>query len=118
MCANEIQQMVAASNKQMEAASNNQSLAHAFTEVIGDQQLAAADAGDGGGGGGGGGPTGNNGIFGKGIFGGFVASNGELNRTTSVRTTSPNLYVKLHPAIGSTTNTAQSTKPLSVSPSQ
>ena len=69
--ANEIQQMV--------AASNNRSLVLAFTEVLGDQQLAAAEGG-GGGGGGGGGPTGNNGILGNGIFGGFVGSNGTSPR--------------------------------------
>ena len=109
--ANEIQQMV--------AASNNRSLVLAFTEVLGDQQLAAAEGG-GGGGGGGGGPTGNNGIF-----GGFVGSNGELNLTTSVKTTPTNLFTLSFtatgsdPANGSTTNTTHMpTKPMSVSPSQ
>jgi hypothetical protein len=109
--ANEIQQMV--------AASNNRPLVLAFTEVLGDQQLAAAEGG-GGGGGGGGGPTGNNGLF-----GGFVGSNVELNLTTSVKTT-PTKFFTLSftappsdPANISTTNTTHTpTKPTSVSPSQ
>jgi hypothetical protein len=109
--ANEIQQMV--------AASNNRSLVLAFTEVLGDQQLAAAEGG-GGGGGGGGGPTGNNGLF-----GGFVGSNVELNLTTSVKTTPTNFFTlsftapPSDPANISTTNTTHTpTKPTSVSPSQ
>jgi hypothetical protein len=75
--ANELQQMV--------VASNNQPLALAFTDVLGDQQLAAADPG-GGGGGGGGGPTGNNGAFG-GVVGGSV-----LNLTTAVKTQPDNFF--------------------------
>ena len=108
--ANEIQQMV--------AASNNRSLVLAFTEVLGDQQLAAAEGG-GGGGGGGGGPTGNNGIF-----GGFVGSNVELNLTTSVKTTPTNFFTlsftatPSDPANISTTTRHTPTKPTSVSPSQ
>ena len=108
--ANEIQQMV--------AASNNRSLVLAFTEVLGDQQLAAAEGG--GGGGGGGGPTGNNGIF-----GGFVGSNVGLNLTTSAKTTPTNFFTLSFtakgsdPAVGSSTNTTHTaTKPTSVSPSQ
>lgn len=106
--ANEIQQMV--------AASNNRSLVLAFTDVLGDQQLAAAEGG-GGGGGGGGGPTGNNGIL-----GGFVGSIEELNLTTSVRTRPTNFFALSFtatgndPAIG-TSNPTQSTRPISASPS-
>jgi hypothetical protein len=70
--ANDIQQMV--------AASNNQPLALALTDVLGDQQLAAASSGSGGGGGGGG-QTGD-----SRAFGGFVGSGAQLNLTTTVKT--------------------------------
>jgi hypothetical protein len=82
-----IDQLFANEIPQMVAASNNQSLVLAFTDLLGDQQLAAAESG-GGGGGGGGGRTGNNGIFGS-----FVGSNVELNFTTSVKTT-PTIFLR------------------------
>jgi hypothetical protein len=100
--ANEIQQMV--------AASNNRSLVLAFTEVLGDQQL--SDAG-GGGAGGGGGPTGNNGIF-----GGFVGSSAPLNLTTSVKTKPTSLFTLSFTATGSDPAIGGTRKPISVSPSQ
>jgi hypothetical protein len=102
--ANEIQQMV--------AASNNRSLVLAFTEVLGDQQLSDAGPG-GGGGGGGGGPTGNNGII-----GGFVGSSGQLNLTTSVKTKPTNFFTLDFTATGSGPAGGSTTKPISVSPSQ
>jgi hypothetical protein len=101
--ANEIQQMV--------AASNNRSLVLAFTEVLGDQQI--SDAGGGGGGGGGGGPTGNNGIF-----GGFVGSSGQLNLTTSAKTKPTNFFTLSFTATGSDPAIGGTSKPISVSPSQ
>jgi hypothetical protein len=101
--ANEIQQMV--------AASNNRSLVLAFTEVLGDQQI--SDAGGGGGGGGGGGPTSNNGIF-----GGFVGSSGQLNLTTSVKTKPTNFFTLSFTATGSDPAIGGTSKPISVSPSQ
>jgi hypothetical protein len=112
MFANEVQQMV--------AASNNQSLVLAFTGVLGDQQLASVENGGGGGGGGGAGETAN-----KAIFGAFVGSNGELNSDTSVKNTPTNIVALRFsagggdPASGNTANTPHTpTKPISVSPSQ
>jgi hypothetical protein len=107
--ANEIQQMV--------AASNNQALALAFTEVLGDQQLAAAGPGAGGGGGGGG-PTGA-----AAGFGGIIGGEGTLSLHTAVNTTPTNFLTLNFNMAGSqsassqtTTNTPTSSS--SVSPSQ
>lgn len=109
--ANQIQQMV--------AALNNQALALAFTEVLGDQQLAAAGPGaGGGGGGGGGGPTGV--IAG---FGGIVGGEGTLSLHTAVKTTPTNFFTLNFNTTGSgppsgrtTTNTPITSS--SVSPSR
>jgi hypothetical protein len=99
--ANEIQQMV--------AALNNQALALAFTEVLGDQQLAAA--GPGAGGGGGGGPTGE-----TGAFGGFFGGEGTLSLRTAVNTRPTNFFTLNFTTTGTTTNTPTTSS--SVSPSQ
>jgi hypothetical protein len=100
--ANEIQQMV--------AALNNQALALAFTEVLGDQQLAAAGPGAGGGGGGGG-PTGQ-----TGAFGGFFGGEGTLSLRTAVNTRPTNFFTLNFTTTGTTTNTPTTSS--SVSPSQ
>jgi hypothetical protein len=103
--ANEIQQMV--------AASNNNTLTIAFTDVMGDQQLAASDPGIGAGGGGSG-PAENNGIF-----GGFFAG-GPLNFPVGLRNVPTNFFTSNFNTPGNTAVPTFNTNVItdSVSPSQ